>query len=78
MEKNKGLIFVMFHVLFVYPGFENWRKLKHLIFVMFHVPGVENQRLDFFDVLCTWGHDNLRKLKYFNFVKFRVMIMGEN
>ena len=43
MEKNKGLIFVMFHVLFVSfvsLGHENWRKFKHLIFVKFRVPGV--------------------------------------
>ena len=46
MEKNKSLIFVMFHVLFDFcevsctRGHENERKLKHLIFVKFRVPGV--------------------------------------
>ena len=45
MKKKKGLIFVMFHVLFDFcevshtRGHENQRKLKHLNFVKFHLPG---------------------------------------
>ena len=66
MEKSKGLIFVMFHVLFVYSG--SW-KLEKI------------EAFDFCEVLCTWGHEIWRKLKHLIFVKFRVlgfMKFGEN
>ena len=45
MKKKKGLIFVMFHVLFDFcevshtRGHKNQKKLKHLNFVKFHLPG---------------------------------------
>ena len=68
MEKNKGLIFVMFHVLFVYPG--SW-KLKHFIFVKFCVPGVmkfgENWSIWFLCSFVYSGSWNLEKIEAFDF-----------
>ena len=65
MKKKKGLIFVMFHVLFDFcevshtRGHENQRKLKHLNFVKFHLPGFmkinKNPMLQFSLIFMTPG-----------------------
>ena len=82
MKKKKGLIFVMFHVLFDFcevshtRGHKNQRKLKNLILWNFIYPGSwkleKIEAFDFCEVSCTQGHENWRKLKNLIFVKFRV------
>ena len=65
MKKKKGLIFVMFHVLFDFcevshtRGHENQRKLKHLNFVKFHLPGfMKIEAFHLSEVLCNRGYEN--------------------
>jgi hypothetical protein len=47
--------------------------MKYLIFVKFHVPVVMKIEVsDFWEVLCSRGHEDWRKLKYLIFGKFHL------